>query len=392
MDLGDASVGAGMVVDARPSPSHDPIDSAIGGDSPSMRDDGNEVIAAEVSYARVHDAINVNVMGDQDVAVNPTIDAFVPAKKVNKNKEEGFGDETRLVCGLKRGSFFVLAFLVVVVIIVVVVSLITVGRDGATNENADNVKSSNFPPSPSPTSAPTSEDVLAFVPEHICMERFPGQGRSVLCLPNETIDNGGGACGIVAKSVLDLEDSPGFSADISIQNAGACRTDFQAGKFTKSLANHMLPFSNLIVLVTLSGDQIRWTLETALEYALRDVRTGSYPYAYGLRFKLDASKPFGSRFYDVEVNSRMNSIFGWTPIDLEKEYVVVTNSYIGARANDYFLNVTNDNAFDVTDVDYTTEFIRWARLQETILDLPLEQYSTQFYVPPSVPPHTPHPQ
>lgn len=70
------------------------------------------------------------------------------------------------------------------------------------------------------------DEVIATVPETICYERIPGQGRSAVCSPKETIAQGGGACNLVAKAFLDQAPS----ADVAIQNGGGCRVDIFAGE------------------------------------------------------------------------------------------------------------------------------------------------------------------
>lgn len=68
-------------------------------------------------------------------------------------------------------------------------------------------------------------EVIADVPELICHERKPGSGYSAVCPIEETILQGGGVCNLVNQAWL-----AGVKlADISISNAGGCRTDIQAG-------------------------------------------------------------------------------------------------------------------------------------------------------------------
>merc|ERR1712048_237409 len=70
--------------------------------------------------------------------------------------------------------------------------------------------------------------VIATVPEGICFERIPGQGRSLICSPEETSAQGGGVCNLVAQAFMEQA----LTADFAIQNGGGCRTDIFAGDFT----------------------------------------------------------------------------------------------------------------------------------------------------------------
>merc|ERR1711868_97042 len=117
--------------------------------------------------------------------------------------------------------------------------------------------------------------VVAEVPTAICFERIPGQGRSDICSPEETITQGGGVCNLVAQAFV----SRAFTADFAIQNAGGCRTDIFEGDFTVADAYTLLPFSNNLVTLEMTGAQIVEVLEQATEYAIIGGNTGAYPYA-----------------------------------------------------------------------------------------------------------------
>lgn len=59
-------------------------------------------------------------------------------------------------------------------------------------------------------------EVLALVPENICYERIPGQGRSEICSAEDTSSQGGG----VANLVAFLRLGQIRSSEISLLNAG----------------------------------------------------------------------------------------------------------------------------------------------------------------------------
>lgn len=273
---------------------------------------------------------------------------------------------------------------------IVVAAAVTVSANLQSDNQSDANVTMSPEPSPSPTAydltPPPPPDILAYVPETICYDRFPGQGRSRLCSINATASRGGGVCNIVAKSLLltppnTFRDMMRRRADISIQHAGACRTDIEEGNFTMADARRILPFDHDVATVDLTGRQLKLTLEQAISFALdnpNDPRTEAYPYASGLRFKLDLSLEEGNRFYDIEVNSHSDESSTWTPLQMDDIYVVVTNSHLARRNFDYFLNVSDEN-ITMTNVNYRSEFVAWVKQEQILEDLPQEEYSTQFF-------------
>merc|ERR1711988_1461739 len=210
--------------------------------------------------------------------------------------------------------------------------------------------------------------VVAEVPTAICFERIPGQGRSDICSPEETITQGGGVCNLVAQAFV----SRAFTADFAIQNAGGCRTDIFEGDFTVADAYTLLPFSNDLVTVEMTGAQIVEVLEQATEYAIIGGNTGAYPYAAGLRYDVDAN---------VEVNSRLKAD-EWTAIDEDATYVVVTSNFLAAGGDGYlgFAEI-DDSLITNQHLEYAQSFIDFASAEGTLADPPSDVYSTQSFVP-----------
>ena len=128
--------------------------------------------------------------------------------------------------------------------------------------------------------------VIADVPKGICHVRIPGEeGRSTICTPEETKDQGGGVCNLVAKAYL--YEVP--NADVVILNSGGCRVDIEAGDYTVDDATTLLPFSDSLWASQLTGAEIVQVLNEATKNALFGDSTGAYPYAAGLRYLVDAN-------------------------------------------------------------------------------------------------------
>lgn len=220
-------------------------------------------------------------------------------------------------------------------------------------------------------------ETIAFVSEGICYERIPGQGRSEICSKEETANNGGGVCNLVAQAFLDQA----ITADIAIQNGGGCRSDIFAGDYTVGDAFVLLPFANTMTTVEMTGAQIVQVLNDAIEFALDpEGSSGAYPYAAGIRFDADANADFPNRLSNVEINIRLEED-SWSPIDEDVMYTVVTTDFL-ASGGDGYIEFTNVDESLITNLylEYAITFIQYAEEQGELVDPPIETYSTQNYV------------
>jgi 5'-nucleotidase len=217
---------------------------------------------------------------------------------------------------------------------------------------------------------------IASVPEKVCLEWTPGSGRSMTCSLAETAEHGGGACNLVAWALLDQN----LRAQISILKAGDCGSDLDAGTFTKSDANALIPENPLLVTIKLKGAQVMALLEQAIDATLwvSGARSDAYPYSGGLRFNVDASAQLEGRVSAVEVFTNSNR---WVPLRTDEMYTILTTSEL-ARGRDPAYQV-----FMVADASTIRElplgsvdtFIKYATEWEVLYDPPKEKYSTQAF-------------
>ena len=181
---------------------------------------------------------------------------------------------------------------------------------------------------------------------------------------------------MVSQAFLD----GAFTADIAIQNAGGCRTDFLPGDFTISKAVDLLPFKNTIVTLKMTGAQIVLLLNQAAQSAFTS-STGAYPYGAGIRYEVDQNAQFPNIVSNVEINVRLAQA-EWTPIIDTQIYTVVTNSFAASGGDGYlaFADVPDE---DVTDLflEYALALIDYARKVKVLNDPPLSTYSTQKFFP-----------
>ncbi|TVS03462.1 MAG: bifunctional metallophosphatase/5'-nucleotidase [Cyanobium sp. PLM2.Bin73] len=198
--------------------------------------------------------------------------------------------------------------------------------------------------------------VIGEVAETLCLVRLPGEGRAEpLCARADTYVQGAHITTLVAKAFLAREGS----ADIAIQNAGGVRSSVPAGPVTIADVFTLLPFTNTLHVLDLSGAEI---IET-LELAVADTASGggAFPYAAGLRFAVDLSAAPGSRISTVEVNPRLTG--NWTPIDPKKRYSVVTNSFIAGGGDGYavFARASAEGRARDTFAEYAQSLVNYVR-------------------------------
>lgn len=235
--------------------------------------------------------------------------------------------------------------------------------------------------------------VIAEATEPLCSNRLPGDLRSAgICSPNQVAAsgarsdvNGGFIQQIVADAFLDSAQE----ADIAIQNGGGVRVAVDAGEVSMAKAIEVLPFSNTLVYLDVTGQQLVDVLEEAVaNFADNGGSDGSYPYGSAIRWHLDLTKPAGERFSNVEVRAADGT---WGPIDLAATYKVVTNDFIASGQDGYttFGEVFANGDYVDSGILYTQGLIDWIQNTAPKNDQgvpqlsapPASEFSTQSFVP-----------
>ena len=202
----------------------------------------------------------------------------------------------------------------------------------------------------------------------LCLVRVPGEstnrsGGVAGCEVANTLARGSDAAQAVAQAFL----SGSRRADLALQNAGGVRIPIPAGEITMNTAFTLLPFTNVIVELEMSGAEVLAALEDAVSNHL-DARqsNGSHPYAAGLRWDLDLSRARGSRFSNVQVKNRGTGL--WAPIDPAATYIVATNDFIAEGRDGYTTlgTVTKSGRSVNTYLLYTQTFADWVSAEGTV--------------------------
>lgn len=112
-----------------------------------------------------------------------------------------------------------------------------------------------------------------------------------------------------------------FNADIAVHNSGGIRANIAQGEITYRDVYKVDAFGNTAVTMTMTGQQVWEMLEISINghHAIFQVS--------GLKMVYDRQALPGKRLISVQI--------GGQPIDLNKNYKVVTNSFLAAGGGEY---------------------------------------------------------
>jgi len=221
--------------------------------------------------------------------------------------------------------------------------------------------------------------IIGSASEALCLVRVPGESTNrssgvAGCESANTLARGSDAAQLVAESFL----AGSLAADVAIQNAGGVRIAVPAGTLSMNTAFTVLPFTNVLVELPLTGQQVINVLEDAVANHLDAAQSsGSHPYAAGLRWELDMSRPKGQRFTQVQVRNR--STGAWSAIDLARTYTVTTNDFIASGKDGYttFGTVYASGNYVNNYLLYTQTFVDYVLAKGSIARPAAADYSHQ---------------
>lgn len=222
-------------------------------------------------------------------------------------------------------------------------------------------------------------EIIGNASEALCLVRVPGEstnrsGGVAGCEAANTLARGSDAAQVVAEAFL----AGSLAADVAVQNAGGVRIPVPAGPLSMNTAFTLLPFTNVLVELRLTGQQVVAALEDAVSNHLDAAQSsGSHPYAAGLRWDLDMGQPRGARFTNVQVRNRATG--AWAPIEPMRLYTVVTNDFIASGRDGYatFGAVFATGAYVNNYLLYTQTFVDHVRTLGTVARPAAGDYSHQ---------------
>jgi 5'-nucleotidase / UDP-sugar diphosphatase len=190
--------------------------------------------------------------------------------------------------------------------------------------------------------------------------------------------HGGDMQQIVAQAFLEQGRTFG-GVDIALQNAGGVRVDLSAGAVTVGNIYTVLPFRNTLVRLTMTGAQIKQTLEDAITFVLASAgNTGAYPYGASIRWSVDLNQPANNRFSNIEVKTAAGA---WVALNPTATYRVITNDFLAAGQDGWVtLRGITGSLREDTFLDYADSFLRYTQAVSTLTRLPQSEYSTQSFI------------
>jgi len=158
------------------------------------------------------------------------------------------------------------------------------------------------------------------------------------------------AADLIADSMLEAAKG---DAQIALVNATGVRVDLPGGDVRYKDAFAMMPFGNNLVVMTLTGAQLKAALEQ--QYAIPPKAKGIKPAVLassaGFNYSVDLSRPEGSRISAMRLNGRS--------VDASRAYRVVLNNYLasGGDGLSEFTAGTDVRDTGIIDLDALIDWI-----------------------------------
>jgi 5'-nucleotidase len=150
-------------------------------------------------------------------------------------------------------------------------------------------------------------------------------GHLSLPAPNSVDDAESPAADLISDSMLAATRSPEMGgAQLALVNATGVRVSLPAGDIKYAAAFSMMPFGNNLVVMTLTGAQLKQAIEQQYAQPIRAglTKPAALATSQGFTYTVDLSKPAGSRVVDMHLNG--NSV------DPGGKYRVVVNNYLAS--------------------------------------------------------------
>jgi 5'-nucleotidase len=115
---------------------------------------------------------------------------------------------------------------------------------------------------------------------------------------------------------------------MAMTNAGGIRADLLAGPVTFRDVYAVQPFQNVLIRMTLTGEQVRRVLEAAV--------TGSVGQVSGVRFSFDPTRPVGERVREGWLeDTGEHLVEGGRAVSPDRRYTMTVNNFMASGGDDY---------------------------------------------------------
>lgn len=142
-------------------------------------------------------------------------------------------------------------------------------------------------------------------------------------------------------------------ADVALTNPGGFRADLPAGPLTFAGVVGVLPFNNVLIDVTLSGEELEQALSFDREADVAGVRREDFRWV----------------------------LAGGTPIESQRDYRLLTTDFLYAGGDGYEMLARFDPEAYNTGIDWRQPLIDWFLSQESDEDRPLDAAFAELAAP-----------
>jgi 5'-nucleotidase len=175
-------------------------------------------------------------------------------------------------------------------------------------------------------------------------------------------DGESAAADLIADSMLAATRAPDQGgAQLALVNATGVRVDLPGGDIRYDAAFAMMPFGNNLVVMSLTGAQLKAALEQEYSVAVRPGFTKPSVLAPsgGFTYAVDMSKPAGSRVVDMRLHAK--------PVDPAGRYRVALNNYLASGGDSLSVFTAGTDVTDegIIDLDALVAWIAPGRTPPT---------------------------
>ena len=187
-------------------------------------------------------------------------------------------------------------------------------------------------------------------------------GRLTAPAPHAVDDFESAAADLVADSMLAATRAPDQGgAQLALVNATGVRVDLPGGPIKYSEAFAMMPFGNNLVVLTLTGEQLKGALEEQYGQPIRAglTRPSALAPSAGFTYAVDMAKPAGSRVSNMMLDGK--------PIDAAARYRTVVNNFMASGGDNLSGLTAGTDLTDrgITDIDALVDWIAPGRMSPT---------------------------
>lgn len=181
--------------------------------------------------------------------------------------------------------------------------------------------------------------VIGMLPDTLVHVRRPGDGDSD--------HHGSQVAPLIALAQFEwansaaVQEVTGTHVDFALLGAGGIRQNLAEGELREGdVTLELLPFSNFLSILPLTGAEVKALLEEAIIATLpAGSHAGKFPYGGNLRYAFaETERHRDGQITKLEVNRGTWLEPDWQPLDLTAQYQVLMNSY-SATGNDGWMTV-----------------------------------------------------